>query len=112
MACSKRLTPRFIYVKMEAPDFHELILVEVGEADLSAKEPVSPERIQAKMRAAHLFRPGTRYMRVAYDTGPPLCPEHHLEMEEYTIPEGCTNGGRKIWHCPRYGECHRWELAG
>jgi hypothetical protein len=32
--------------------------------------------------------------------------------EEYTLPEGCKNAGHKIWHCPRYGECHRWELAG
>jgi hypothetical protein len=84
-------------------DIHQLILAEVGEADLSNKEPISPERMQAKMRAARLFRPGTRYQRVAYDTGPPLCPEHNLEMEEYTLPEGCPNGGLKIWHCPWFG---------
>ena len=103
---------REIRSEPDKPDIHQLILAEVGEADLSAREPVTPERMQAKMRAAQLFRPGTQYMRVAYDTGPPLCPEHNLEMEEYTILEGCTNAGRKIWPCPRYEECHKWELAG
>lgn len=102
---------REISPELAAPDLRQLILAEVGEADLSNREPASPERMQAKMRAARLFRPGTRYIRVAYDAGPPLCPEHHLEMEPYTLPESCANAGRKIWHCPRFGECHRWELA-
>jgi hypothetical protein len=92
-------------------DTEHLILAEVGEADLSTKDPLNPERMQAKLQAMRMFRPGTRYMRVAYDAGPPVCSDHNLEMVELTIPKGYKNAGRRIWRCPKYQECHRWELA-
>jgi hypothetical protein len=93
------------------PDTEKLLLQEVGQADLSTKEPLSPERMQAKLHALRTFRPGTQYMRIAYDDGPPCCPHHQLEMVQFTIPEGYQNAGRKIWRCPQYKECKQWELA-
>jgi len=85
-------------------------LARLGHADLSAKEPYSPEKMAARVRAAGRGH-GTSYLRVAVDLGPPLCSRCKVDMQPQTIPAGYPNAGRKVWVCPNFGRCQQWELA-
>jgi hypothetical protein len=40
---------------------------------------------------------------------PPVCRQHHLAMEQKTVPPGHPDAGQRIWICPRFKECHQWE---
>lgn len=86
------------------------VLDVVGNADLNGKTPYDPVLIANRMRAAHLGQ-GSRYLQVAVDDGPPLCPHHKTEMVKVTIPDGYKNAGREIWLCGQFNACQQWELA-
>lgn len=85
-------------------------LAELGYIDLSTKEPYSPEKMAARVRAAGRGY-GTQYMRIAVDDGPPICLHCQVDMEPETIPVGYPNTGTKVWVCPNYAYCKQWELA-
>lgn len=82
----------------------------VGNADLSDRQPYDPVLLANQARAAGLNR-GSRYVHIAVDDGPPLCPEHKTEMARATIPAGYKNSGREVWLCPQFNACGQWELA-
>lgn len=84
-------------------------IVEVGNADLSAIEPYSPERMAAAIRAAGYNR-NTMYRQFIFDDGPPFCLDHHVEMQQFAIPGGYKNSYKLIWICPEY-DCREWELV-
>ena len=83
---------------------------QIGNANLSTKQPYSPERIAATMRAACMTH-GSRYLQIAIDDGPPCCSRHKIEMKERIVPVGYRNAGAKVWICPQFEECQQWELA-
>lgn len=83
-------------------------LAQLGNADLSVKEPLSAQQVQEKMSLMHLYTPGSRYMHMVYDDGPPHCLTHKIEMRELVIPAGYLNAGRRLWVCPNYEECQSW----
>ncbi len=85
-------------------------LVELGHADLTQKQPYSPEKMAARLRAAGQGR-ATPYLRVAIDHGPPVCVTCKTEMSLVVIPAGFPNSGLKVWVCDNYDQCRRWELA-
>lgn len=85
-------------------------LEEVGSTDLSHKLPYDPEAIANRMRVAGTGQ-GSRFLKVAVDVGPPLCPQHKIEMIQSAIPHGYQNAGREVWLCPHFKSCHQWELA-
>lgn len=85
-------------------------LEEVGGVDLSHKLPYDPEAIANRMRVAGTGQ-GSRFLRVAVDVGPPLCPQHKIEMVKTTIPAGYQNAGREVWLCLHFKSCREWELA-
>jgi hypothetical protein len=82
----------------------------IGNADLSDKQPYDPVLLAHQARVAG-FNRGSRYIHVAIDDGPPLCPHHKVEMSRATIPDGYKNAGREVWLCPRFNACGQWELA-
>lgn len=82
----------------------------IGHADLSQKEPYSPQRMANRVRAARLNR-GTRYMQIAEDYGPPRCSQHKVDMIDDVIPSGFPNAGVKVWVCPQFSDCQEWEIA-
>ena len=82
----------------------------VGNADLSNKLPYDPVQIANRIKAAGLGS-GSRYLHVAIDDGPPICPQHRVEMAKATIPDGYKNSGREVWLCPQFNACGQWELA-
>lgn len=85
-------------------------LAEIGNADLSQKQPYDPAAMVNRMRAAGLSR-SSRYLQIAIDAGPPCCPQHKLDMVKATVPAGYKNAGRKVWLCPKYQSCQQWELV-
>jgi len=88
----------------KSPDF----IAEISDADLAKKHSYSPERIAAAMRASGINR-GTLYRQFITDVGPPFCPQHQVEMQQFAIPGG-KNKYKLIWICPEY-ECREWELV-
>lgn len=84
-------------------------LVQLGNADLSIKQPLNPQRMEAEMRMARMYAPGGRYMRMIFDEGPPLCLTHKVEMREMVIPDGYLNAGRRLWVCPEFEDCQNWS---
>jgi hypothetical protein len=54
---------------------------------------------------------GSLYMQVAEDFGPPICPEHKVDMVREVVPAGYPNSGLPIWVCPRFEACRNWEIA-
>jgi hypothetical protein len=92
------------------PKREPTFLADIGYADLSGKVPYSPEKMAARMRAFGRGH-GTQFMRIAVDNGPPVCMQCKVDMQSAVIPDGYPNAGQKIWVCPNYDECRRWELA-
>lgn len=82
----------------------------IGNADLSNKQPYDPVMLANQARSGG-FNRGSRYVHVAIDDGPPLCPHHKVEMSRATIPAGYLNTGREVWLCPQFNACGEWELA-
>lgn len=86
-------------------------LARLGNADLSIKQPLNPQRMETEMKMARLYAPNGRYLRMVFDDGPPSCLVHKVEMREMVVPDGYINAGRKLWVCPDFEECQEWEVG-
>lgn len=82
----------------------------IGRADVTNKQPYSPQKLAERARAASLNR-GTMYMQITHDDGPPVCPHHKIDMKQMTVPAGYPNSGLKVWVCPQFEDCKEWELV-
>ena len=80
----------------------------LGNADLSIKQPLSPQKMEAEMRMARMYALDGRYIRMVCDDEPPFCLTHKVEMREMVIPDGYLNAGRRLWVCPEFGDCQTW----
>lgn len=87
------------------------LLATVGNADMPSEKPLIASQVQAKLNAMRMVGSGSRYLRVASYDGPPACPHHKTDMQEFIIPGGYKNAGLKLWVCPHYADCRQWEVA-
>jgi hypothetical protein len=85
-------------------------MAEIGNGDISGREPYSAKRMAAKARAAGSGR-GTLYRHfIVEEGGAPFCLQHKIEMAQLTIPRGYKNSGVEVWVCPQF-DCREWELV-
>lgn len=86
-------------------------LAQLGNADLSIKQPLGLDTMETEMRMTRVYAPGSSYMRMIFDDAPPLCLTHKVEMREMVIPDGYLNAGRRLWVCPEFADCQQWEVG-